>query len=85
VFSGISGMSYSCSFMIADSFIRLLDVISTSTHSVIASIHLETPEDRGPSDIASSSKAPLRLSPFWQWKGLHSTCKEEVRAIYIFS
>ncbi len=57
-------------------YYRLLDVISLKTSQVIASVHLETPEDLGPSDVASSSK--LRLAPFWQWRGFHAARKDEV-------
>jgi len=52
-------------------------VISLTNLGVVASVDLEAPEDRGPSDVASCSK--LRLSPFWSWRGLNVARRNEVR------
>ena len=53
-------------------------MISLSTLDITDSVDLEEPEERKASDVASSSKTPLRLSPFWSWKGLHLAKQDEV-------
>ena len=64
---------------------RLLDVISLSTLEWVTSIDLETPEGRGPTDIATSSKTPMRIAPFWQWRSVHVAKRDEVRRFYYSS
>ena len=57
-------------------------MFSLSTFRSINSTDLETPEDRGPTDIANSSKTPLRISSFWQWRSVHVAKRDEVRRVY---
>lgn len=49
-------------------FARMLDIFRTDTLGEHAALDLEEPERRR---VASSSKTPLRLSPFWKWQDLH--------------
>ncbi|ORY34903.1 hypothetical protein BCR39DRAFT_515490 [Naematelia encephala] len=59
----------------------LLDVFDLDTLSLVQHTDLETPEPLPPSKTASSSKDRLRLSPFWQWRGLHLAKTEHTYVI----
>ena len=62
--------------------IRRLDIFRTDTLSGVSSLDLEEPEQRGE---ASSSRSPLRLSPFWQWQDLQILSTENVSSLIPFS
>jgi hypothetical protein len=64
----------SCNKLLTD-YPRLLDIFRTDTLSEVSTIHLEEPNQR---NVASSSKTPLRLSPFWQWQNLHLLSQGDV-------
>jgi hypothetical protein len=55
--------------------VRLLDIFRVNTLTEYAALDLDEPEQRR---IASSSKSPLRLSPFWHWQDLHLLSQGQV-------
>jgi hypothetical protein len=58
--------------------LRILDILSLAKLEIMTTVNLEEPVEPSASNIASTSKNPIRLSPFWLWQDIHISNRNDV-------